>query len=92
MVVFVYLHITLLHYHHYADDVYEGIGLLKCLSDTSCRVCVLDEVNSRNCLSCNLYIQVTHFSYGDCENTCNLSYNHCEIEMVTHLPLFRARS
>ena len=30
MVVFVYLHITLLHYHHYADDVYEGIGLLKC--------------------------------------------------------------
>ena len=39
MVVLVYLHITLPHYHHYAD-VLEGVELLRCLSCTFCRVCV----------------------------------------------------
>ena len=38
--ILVCLHITLPHYHHYAD-VSEGIELLKCLSGTFCPVCVL---------------------------------------------------
>ena len=39
MVVFVCLHTTLPHYHHYAD-VSEGIERLKCWSSTTCQVCV----------------------------------------------------
>ena len=39
MVVFVRLHITLPHYHDYAD-VSEDIELLKYVSVTFCRVCV----------------------------------------------------
>ena len=37
-------------------------------------------------------IQLTHFSYDDCENTCTLSYYHRQIGSMTHLPLFRVRS
>ena len=37
MVAFVYLHCTLPHYNHYAD-LSEGIVILKCLSNTFCRV------------------------------------------------------
>ena len=39
MVVYGHLHITLLHYHHYAD-LPEGIELLKCSSDIFCLECV----------------------------------------------------
>ena len=39
MVVYIFLHITLPHYHHYAD-VSESTELLKCLSGTFCQVCV----------------------------------------------------
>ena len=35
-------------------------------------------------------IQLTHLSYGDCENTCTLSYYHHQIGSVSHLPLFRS--
>ena len=37
-------------------------------------------------------IQLTHFSYDDCENTCtcNLShYHHRQIGSMSYLPLFR---
>ena len=37
-------------------------------------------------------IQLTHFAYGDCENTCILSYYHHQIGRMTHFPLFRVRS
>ena len=47
LVVFVSLHITLLHYHHYVDAS-EGIDLLKYLSGTFCPVCVKDWVNCLN--------------------------------------------
>ena len=39
MVIFVCLHITLPHYHHYAD-ISEGIEFLKCLWDTFCQMCL----------------------------------------------------
>ena len=35
-------------------------------------------------------IQLIHLSYGDCENTCTLSYYHHQIRSVSHLPLFRS--
>ena len=38
-VVFVWLHVTLPHFHHYTY-VSESIALLKYLSGTLCRVCV----------------------------------------------------
>ena len=37
-IVFVCLYITPSHYHHCAN-LYEDIGLIKCLSDIFCRVC-----------------------------------------------------
>ena len=37
-------------------------------------------------------IQLTHFSYDDCENTCTLSYYHHQIGSITHLPLSMVRS
>ena len=37
-------------------------------------------------------IQLTHFCYADCENTCTLSYYHHQIGRMTPLPLFRVRS
>ena len=37
-------------------------------------------------------IQLTHFSYDLCENTCTLSCYHHQIGSMTHLPLFRVTS
>ena len=37
-------------------------------------------------------IQLTHFSYTDCENTWTLSYYQHQIGSMTYLPLFRVRS
>ena len=37
-------------------------------------------------------IQLTHFSNGNCENTCTLSYYHHHIGSMTYLSLFRVRS
>ena len=34
-------------------------------------------------------IQLTHFSCGDCENTCTLSYYHHQIGSMTHFRLLR---
>ena len=39
MIIYGYLHITLLHYHRYAD-LSEGIEMLKCLADIFCLECV----------------------------------------------------
>ena len=36
-------------------------------------------------------VQLNHFCYDDCENTCILSYHH-QIGSMTHFPLFRVRS
>ena len=95
LVVYDYLHITLPHYHHYAE-LSEGIELLKCLSDIFWLECVS---NIRWVLSIILHaiyvvvcIQLTHFSYDDCENTCTWSFYYNQIGSMTHLPLFRFRS
>ena len=76
MVVFVCLHITQPHYHHYVD-VSESIELLD-----AC------QVHSVGCVSTSILSIIFHavfgalcihfirFSYGDCENTCILSYHH----------------
>ena len=53
--------------------------------------------NSLNYISCNIQywavcIQLIHFSFDHCENTCTWSYYHHQIGSITHLPLFRVRS
>ena len=61
---------------------------------------LLGDINQRlnqlsQLFSCNIWavrIQLTHFSYNDCENTCKLSYYHHQIGIITHLPLFMVRS
>ena len=81
MVVFVCLHITLPHYHHYAD-LSEGNELLKCLSGTFCLE--LECVSKiKTILSTSFHpiygavcIQLTHLFYDDCENTCTLSHTY----------------
>ena len=95
IVGFVCLHFTLLHRHHYAD-LSESIELLKCLSGTFCleRVSKIKSILSIifHAIYGAVRIQLTHFSYDDCENTCTLSYHHHQIRRMTHLSLFRARS
>ena len=92
MVVFVCLHITLPHYHHYTDKS-EGIELLKCLSSTFCLECVSKIKSILSSIFHAIYravrIQITH---DDCENTYTLSYYHHQIGSITHLPPFRVRS
>ena len=36
-----------------------------------------------------LCIQITNFSYYDCDNMCTISYYHNRIGNMTHLPFFR---
>ena len=95
MVVFVCQHITLAHYHHYAD-LTESIELLKCLSGTFCFECLSRIKSILSIIFHAIYgaafIQFTHFSYNDCENTCTLSYHLHQIGSMTHLSLFRGRS
>ena len=65
MVVFVSLHITLLHYHHYAD-VSESIELQKCLLGTFYILTFYSLIHGAVC------IHLTQFSCNDCENWCIL--------------------
>ena len=81
MVVFVCLHITLQHYHHY-KGVFESIELLKCL----------DWINSLNYLSYNISKKLVHFSCDYFENTCTLSYYHQRVGHMNQMRLFRVRS
>ena len=73
MVVFLCLHITLPHYHHYAD-LSESIELIKCLSGTFCLECVPKIKSMISIIFHAIYrvvhIQLTHFSYDDCGNMC----------------------
>ena len=91
MVVFLCLHITLPDY----SDVSVGIELSKmlvtyillCVSKIkSVPIIILHAMYGAVC------IQLTHFCYDDCENTCTLSCHHRQIGSMTHLPLFRVRS
>ena len=96
IVIFACLHITLPHYHYYADRS-EGTELLKCLSGTFCLGCVSKIKSILSIIFHKIYravcIQLTHFSFDDCKNTCTLShYHHHQIGRMTHLPLFRVRS
>ena len=73
MVKFVCLQITLPHHHHYAD-LSEGIELLKCLSVILNIECVSKIKSILPIIFQVIYvavrIQLTHFSYVDCENMC----------------------
>ena len=95
MVVNGYLLITLPHYHHYAD-LSEVTELPYCLSDIFCLECVSKIRSVLSIIFHAIYgavsIQLTHFSYDDCENTCTWSYYHHEFGRMTHLPLFRVKS
>ena len=95
MVVFLCLHITLPHYHHYSD-LPEGIGLLKCLSGTFCLECVSKIKSILSIIFHAIYgavrIQLAHFSCDGCEDTCTLSYYHHRIGSMAHLPLFKVKS
>ena len=94
MAVLVCLHTILPHYHH--AGLFEGIELLKCLSGTFCFECVskIMQVPSIifHAINVAVRIQLTHFSYDDCENMCTLSYNHHQFRSVTHGPFFMIRS
>ena len=74
-VVFVCLHITLPRNHHYAD-LPECTELLKCLSGTLCPGCVSKIKSILSIIFHAIYvavqIQLSHFSYDDCENMCTL--------------------
>ena len=88
VVVFVCLYITLSHYHHYTD-LSEGILLLKCLSVIFGLECVSKIKSILSIMFHAIYgavcIQLTHFSYNECQNTCTLSYYHHQIGSTTHL-------
>ena len=95
MIILICLHITLPHFHHYAD-LSEVIELLKCFSDTCCLKCVSKIKWILSFIFHAIYgavwIQLTHFSYDDCENMCTLSYCYNQIGSITYLPLFRVKS
>ena len=83
------------HYDHYAD-LHEGIELLKCLSGIFCLEDV-SRIKSIFSIICNaiygaVRIQLTHFSYDDCENTGTLSFYHHPIGSMTLSPQFRVSS
>ena len=64
-VVSVCLHTTVFHYHNYAD-LSQGIGLLKCLSDTFCLECMFKIKSILSIIFHAIYetvrIRITHFS------------------------------
>ena len=83
MVLYGYLHITLPHYH---ADLSESIELLKYLSDIFCLKCVSMIRSVLSIIVHAIYgavcIQLTHFPYDDCENTCTWSYYHHHVWTV----------
>ena len=95
MVVFVCLHIALPHYHHNAD-LSEAIELLKCFSDISCLEWMFKIKSVFLIIYHSIYgtwcIQLTHYSYDDCVNTCTLSYYLHQIGSMTHLSSLRVMS
>ena len=94
MVEYSSLHSTLPHYNHYAD-LFEGIELLN-----ACQIYFVSSVSKIKSVPSitfraiygTVHIQLTHFCYDDCENTCIWSYYHHQIGSMTRLPLFRVRS
>ena len=97
MVLFVCVYITLIHYRNYAD-LYEGIEYieLKCLCGTFCLEWMSKIKTILSIIFHAIYgavrIQLTHFSYDDCENMCTLSCHHHQYGSMTFLPLFRTGS
>ena len=85
------LHIAPPHYYHYTN-VSEGIELLKCLSERFYRVCLRIPSVIFQRIYGAVYIQLTHLSHDDFENTHTLSYYHHQIGSMTYLPLCSVRS
>ena len=80
---------NILSYWHYAN-LSGRIELLICLSDILSRVCKIKI--TFHAIYGAVCIQLTRFSYDDCENTRTWSYHHHQIACMTHLPLSRIRS
>ena len=83
------------HYHTTLSSLCRPIWrieLLKCLPGTFCLESVPNIKSILSIIFHAIYgvdcIQLTHFPYYDCENTCTLSYHHHQIGNMTHLPLF----
>ena len=87
VVVFICLHNTLPPYHY--ADVSEGLELVKCLSTIFCRVCTRWIFHAIYEVVC---VQLTNWSYDECDNAVTSSYHHHQIGCMTNLPLFRVRS
>ena len=85
MVLYVCLHITLPHYHHYAD-LSESNELLKCLSGSFSLECVSKIKSILSTFFHAIYravrLRLTQFSYDDCENMCTLSSYHHQIGSI----------
>ena len=82
MVVFVYLHITLPHYHYYAD-LFESIELVKCLSGTFCLKYVSKIKPILSIIFHGCAYSAYPFCHDDYENMCTLSYCHHQTESIT---------
>ena len=91
-IVFVCLYITTHHYHHCAN-LSEDIELMKCLSDTFCRVCKIKHLFSviHYTTYGALCFQFTYFIVM-IEKIYTLSYYHHQIGSMNYHPLFRVRS
>ena len=95
MVIFVCLLITFISLSSLCRSTWR-YWTLKCVSDIFCLECdskikcILSIIFHAIYLA--VLIQLTHFAYDGCENTCTLSYHHHQIGCMTHLPLFRVRS
>ena len=80
----------------YRLEVSGSIELLKRLSGTFCFECASKIKSILSSVFHAIYgavrIQLTHWSYDDCENMCTLSYDHIQTGSMTHLPLFSLRS
>ena len=87
-IVLVCLYSTPSHYHHCAN-LYEGIEIIKCLSDIFCRVCVckikhiLSVIHYTICGA--VWFQFTHFLCDDWDNIlCLIIIIKSEVWTITH--------
>ena len=82
-VVFLYLHITLFHYHHYAELIWKYwtykmlvryIRTVECVSKTPIYYSIYGVVSH----------QLTHFSFDNWANVCTKSYHFHQVENMNH--------
>ena len=83
-------------FHYHITIIMKAYLMALNLSGTFCRVCVSKMKSVLLIIFHIIYaavcIQLSHLSYGYCENMCTLSYYHHQIGSMTRLRLFRASS